>query len=317
MQLKHSHSICLIRSDDSGQANAGLYGNVGAYLAKGYAVVYAVETTTADTILRMNNSGIRAGKYIESNALTILDRNFIYSKERTRLEGRLLLETWKEIISKVSQSGKFKGIAAMGMPEPFFETTTNHQKLVEYEQLVSREFDGSFEAVCCYRQESVADLPLRHLISLLNSHQYAVTGVEKYSEWHAAKLFVMIVKGLEKTVGAATAKLMFESMKSVYKIDEQVIISRPEIFENALGKMFADSADAILDAIKREMIAAVLMGYSPPESHGIEQPISASAGPVFLLCPSCYWSATTILNWKPDFCPVCHNSAIRSIQLTK
>jgi hypothetical protein len=105
--------------------------------------------------------------------LTILDRNFIYSKDdRTKLEGHLLLETWKEIISKASQSGKFKGIAVMGMPQPFFETTANHQKLVEYEQLVSREFDGSFEAVCCYRQESVADLPLRHIISLLNSHQY-------------------------------------------------------------------------------------------------------------------------------------------------
>jgi rubrerythrin len=215
-----------------------------------------------------------------------------------------VLETWKTIISEASQKGKFNGIAVMGMPEPFFETI-NHQKLVEYEELVSREFDGSFEAVCCYMQRSVADLPLKYLISLLNSHQYIVTGVEEHSQWYHAKVLEMIGRGLEKTVGKKTSKLAFEAMKSMYKIDERTVIAQPAVFENALRKMFADSAETVLHAIKDEIMRDILF-----ESH----PNDINQVPVhFLICPSCHWSATTIVNWKPEFCPVCHHSAIRSV----
>lgn len=295
----YSHSICILHDNYS-----GLYGKVGSYLSAGYAVVYAVETSVADTIQRMNAAGIKAEKYVADNTLTILDRNSVYSQSRTRLEGRLVLETWKTIISETSQKGKFNGVAVMGMPEPFFETI-NHQKLVEYEELVSREFDGSFEAVCCYMQGSVADLPLKYLISLLNSHQYIVTGVEENTDWYHAKVLDLIGKGLEKTVGKKTSKLAFEAMKSMYKIDERAVIAQPAVFENAIRKMFADSAETVLHAIKDEIMKDILF-----ESH----PNDVQRVPVhFLLCPSCHWSTTTIANWKPEFCPVCHHSAVRSV----
>lgn len=308
--MKHSHSICVVTNDN----HPTLYGKVSSYLSKGYAVVYAVESSAvADTIQRMNDAGVRAANYIQDSALTVLNRNSVYSQSETNFESRLLLERWKAIISEVSQRGKFKGIAIMGMPEPFFETI-NHQKLVEYEELVSREFDGSFEAICCYRQESVADLPLKYLISLLNSHQYAVTDADEYSEWHPTNVLEMIIRGLEKTVGKKTSKLAFEEMKGMHKIDEMVVISQPGAFENVIRKMFADSADALLDAIKGEIIRDILFGQRScyPKSHDIEK-LSTSSN--FLLCPSCYWSATAIVNWKPDICPGCHNSVIRSVPL--
>lgn len=294
------HSICIVPHDNY----SGLYGKVSSYLSAGYAVVYAVETAVTDTVQRMSDAGIRAEKYINENTLTVLDRNSVYSQDRTRLEGRLVLETWKTIISEASQKGKFKGIAVMGMPEPFFETI-NHQKLVEYEELVSREFDGSFEAVCCYMQRSVADLPLKYLISLLNSHQYIVTGVE-HSQWYHAKVLEMIGKGLEKTVGKKTSKLAFEAMKSMYKIDERTVIAQPAVFENAIRKMFADSAETVLHAIKDEIMRDILF------EEDVKQ-LSAH----FLICPSCHWSATTIASWKPEFCPICHYSGVRSIPVTK
>ena len=28
----------------------------------------------------------------------------------------------------------------------------------------------------------------------------------------------------------------------------------------------------------------------------------------FLFCPSCYWCASAIGNWKPDSCPSCNNN---------
>jgi hypothetical protein len=258
----------------------------------------------------MNDAGIRVENYVADGALTVLDRNSVYSYNETKLEGRLLLERWKALISEVSQREEFKGIAIMGMPEPFFETA-NHQKLVEYEQLVSREFDGSFEAICCYTQRSFADLSLKYLVSLLNSHQYAVTAEEECSEWYPAKVLEMIKRGLEKTVGKKTSKLAFEAMKHMHKIDERMVISQPGAFENAMGRMFGDSAMTILDAIKGEILTDVLFGQRGyRKSRDIKQ---VPAGPNSLLCPSCHWSATALVNWKPDMCPVCQNSGITSV----
>lgn len=309
MELPHSHSICVVSHDNY----ASLYGKVNAYLSKGYAVVYAVEElAVTDTIQKMNDAGVRTTNYVDNNALTILDRNSVYSQDRTKLEGRLLLETWKEIISEVNQKGNFKGIAAMGMPEPFFETT-NHQKLVEYEQLVSKEFDGSIEAVCCYTQKSVTDLSLRHLVSLLNSHQYTVANVKENNEWHPTDLLEMIAKGLEKTMGKTTSKLALEAIKAMYKIDEKTLISQLEVFERGIKRTLADSAETIFDAIKSEIITSISFNQAHLQSRqGVEQ---VSAGPNFLICRSCHWSATAIGNWRPVICPVCHNNAVRSLPM--
>lgn len=305
--MAHSHSICVLQDN-----YATLYGKVSAYLSKGYAVIYAVESSPiTDTVQRMNNMGIRTENYIQDSSLTVLDRNYAYSQAETNFEGRLLLERWKTIISEAIQKAKFKGLAVMGMPEPFFETA-NHQKLVEYEELVCREFDGSLDAICCYRQRSVADLPLKHLVPLLHSHQYALTGIEEYSKWHAAKLFVPIIKGLEKTLGKPTAELTFEAMKSIHKVDERTAIFKPAAFENAIRKMFGHSADIIIDAIKGEIIRDISYAPNHSESYDIGR---AFTGLKFLLCPACYWSATAIFNRKPDVCPACGHSVINSASL--
>jgi hypothetical protein len=262
----------------------------------------------------MNDAGIRAENYIENNALTVLDRNSVYSQSKTNnFEGRLLLERWGHIISEVNQKKEknFKGIAIMGMPEPFFETI-NHQKLVEYEQLASKELDSSIEAICCYTRRSIADLSLKHLVALLNSHQCAITDLEEYNEGVSTDILEMVGRGLEKALGKTTSRIVFEGMRSVHKIDERIVNSQPQVFENVIRKVFSDSAGTILDAIKGEIITDILFGQrSYPKSGGTELLTPPSLNS--LLCPSCYWSATAIVNWKPEFCPVCHYSPIRSV----
>lgn len=302
--MKHSHSICVLTHENDGV----LYGKINAYLAKDYAVVYAVESSDVeDTVRRMSNAGIEPN-YIKEGGLTILNRNFVYSRSETNFEGRLLLERWKSILSEVK--GSFKGITVMGMPEPFFETV-NHQKLVEYEQLVCREFDGSFEAICCYTTRSIAELPLKYLISLLNAHQHVVKGVEESIEWHPTRILDIINRGFERTVGKKTSKVAFEAMKHLYKIDERMAISRPEVLEYAFRKMFADTTDTIIDTIKVEIIKEILFEHN----NGLQSHDVKVRNPHFLLCPSCHWSATAILDWKPDFCPICQRSVVRSVPL--
>lgn len=263
MNCQQQHSICVFENGNY----SGLYGKVDVYLSDGYSVVYAVEAApVADTIVhQMNSAGIEADDYIKKGSLTILDRNFAYSPAKTKLESRLLLESWRMLLSEVARKGAFKGLVVMGMPQPFFETM-NHQKLVEYEQLASREFDGSFEAICCYTQESIASLPLKFLIPLLNSHQSNVMSLTGYGEWRPVRVLELIIKGLEKTVGKANSRLVFQAMRHTYRISEGMVISHPGVFENVLRAMFADSASIILDAIKDEIIKDVSFTSRQSES---------------------------------------------------
>lgn len=266
MKQRHPHSICILEQDND---NRALYGKVHAYLSEGYSVVYAVEASAKDAIAQMNNAGIRAENYIDNNALTIIDRSSIYSQSKTNnFDGHLLLDKWKQIISEVNQkegtNSKFKSIALFGMPEPFFETM-NHQKLIEYEQLASKDFlreDGcnnnNMEAICCYTREEIAELSLAHVISLLNAHHHTLASTEEYYEWIPGNLLQMIGKGFERILGKRTSEVVFELLGNMYKIDETVLASQPIILENAIRKFFSASADLALDAVKREIVASVL-----------------------------------------------------------
>lgn len=239
-----------------------LYQKVNRYLSSGYAVIYGVESAgrTEDVIRNMANSGMEeVDGYIKSGALTVIDRNAIYSQQKTQFESEAQLGVWIGLVSDIKKrsKGQFRGIAAMGMPEPLFETR-NHQKLVDYEQFVSKQkFDVGLEAICCYMQKSVKDLSLGQLISLLSSHQYIVADTFGYNEWHATNIIEWVNKGLEKMLGRATCNLAFEAIKHIYTIDEGVVISQPEILEKAIKKMFVDSADLIMDAIKDEIIKEI------------------------------------------------------------
>jgi hypothetical protein len=213
----------------------------------------------------MVNFGIGVDAHAGSGALNVIDRNSIYSLEKTKFDGEALLDVWISLVSDLKK-GQFKGIAVMGMPEPFFETG-NHQKLVDYEQFVSKQqFDAGLEAICCYSQKSIKDLTLGHLISLSNSHQYSVADTFGYSEWHGTKIIEGLSKGLEKILGSHSSRLAFEAMRHMYKIDESAVISQPEILEKVITKMFADSAEMIVDVIKGEIIREIsFMPNNPSE----------------------------------------------------
>jgi hypothetical protein len=264
--LRHSHSICLI---PEGRYST-LYQKINGYLSNGYAVIYGVESGDTDKIIRkMANFGIGVDGYTGSGALSVIDRNSIYSLDKTNLEGKALFGVWISLVSDIRKGRQFKGIAAMGMPEPFFETR-NHQKLVEYEQFVSKQqFDPTLEAICCYSQKSVRDLPLAHLVSLSNSHQYSVSATFGYSEWCGTKIIEGLSKGLERMLGSHSSRLAFEAIRHMYKIDEGTVISQPEILEKVITKMFADSAEMIADVIKDEIVKKISF---VPENNNLLEP---------------------------------------------
>jgi hypothetical protein len=57
--------------------------------------------------------------------------------------------------------------------------------------------------------------------------------------------------GLEKMLGQEGADLVFKTLKLVYHMDEDEILSDPERFEGTLRRMLGVSADAIFKELSR------------------------------------------------------------------
>lgn len=57
---------------------------------------------------------------------------------------------------------------------------------------------------------------------------------------------------IDQSLGKETSDLIFKTLKLVYKIDEEVIVSNPELFEEKIRKMLGDSAaEAVIKAISK------------------------------------------------------------------
>lgn len=227
--------------------NHHFYEKIALYLSQGYAVVYVVENDVTQVVRNLSKTGIaEVEDYIESGALTIINADSFYSPSGTKLDYNVLLPQWQKVVSSISKKGKFKGIMAMGMPHPaFFDGKENQQKLVEYEEQVAKHYDNKIQIFCCYTEELVAKLPLSHLVRLLAAHQ-DIAG----SNQEARKIIDLIEEGLAKALGSETSTLVLRTLKLVYKIDRDCIISNPELFEEKIKRMFGEeTAGSVLRII--------------------------------------------------------------------
>ena len=229
------------------------YEKIALYLSQQYAVVYVVENDVTQVVRNLPKTGVmEVEDYIQSGALTIIDADSFYSPSGTRLDYNVLLSQWQKIISSVSRKGRFKGIVVMGMPHvAFFDGKENQRKLVEYEEQVAKHHDGKIQIFCCYTTERIARLPLSHLVRLLAAHQ-DIAGNQKV---HIADL---VEEGLVKAFGSETSILVLRTLKLVYKIDRDCIVSNPELFEEKVSRMFGEeTAGSVLRIIADSINAKI------------------------------------------------------------
>jgi hypothetical protein len=217
----------------------------------GYAVVYAAESDPTEIVMNMIRMEIEAENFIESGALSIIKRESLYSIQQTGLDAHNLLDSFHSIILKLKRSN-FKGIVAIGAADVFTDTN-NQQKLVEYEQIIGKKFNMPLETVCCYNSKSIDSLSLTHLILILNSHRCTIHDGWVYREWHIHRLTKVVGAGLDRSLGNMASKLVFQTLKLVYNLDGNSIIDQPQLFVDIIRKMFKNSADSILQAIKDEI----------------------------------------------------------------
>jgi hypothetical protein len=245
------------------------YEKVAQYLSEGYAVIYVVESDITKVVLNLSKAcSIEIEEYIEKGALTIIDANSFYSPSETRFDWEILVAQWQKAVSYVAKKGKFKRIMVMGMPHAaFFDSRENQQKLIEYEEQVARHYDGTLQVFCCYTKELVDKLPLGYLLRLLAAHQDNAIRSNSDNQrsfgtnnQNVRNMIELIEKGLTEGVGKETCALVFKTLKLIYKMDRDKIVSDPDAFEEKIRRILGkEAADPILKMIAEKIKAHVVI----------------------------------------------------------
>jgi hypothetical protein len=251
--MEHIHSLCFVEENES-KGYPELYDKINLYASKNYAVIYAVEADSNQTVRRMSQHGVEVETLVESGALTIVNRNAMYSMDETDTEGHALLDAWHLLMLKVKRRSNFGGILAIGTAESFFEQSVEHVRLVKYEEIIGKKFHIPLEAVCCYSANAIANLSLGELVAILNAHHSTIHNNCHYREWEPHMFIELAHKGIDHALGSDLSRLIFKTMKLCYKVDDTQIVSDPSLLERMLLKVMGkNAADVTLAHIKEEV----------------------------------------------------------------
>lgn len=240
------------KSDDSSNE---LFERIIQHISDGYAVVYVGEESETAVIEHFSARGIPIQEYIENGLLTIINRDAFYSPY---VPAKILLEQWDKLTANIEKKvgrGRFKGLVAMGMPaDSFFISELDNQQLVQYESLAAKKYDGNLEAMCIYTVEMLQKLPLRHIVSLLNSHQNTGHREGRLREWNTERGLEIFKRGLDCALGSNVTEMVLSTIIRDFEMNEEAMILHPDQFERKLAILFGKSAaDVIISQIKAEI----------------------------------------------------------------
>jgi DcmR-like sensory protein len=249
-----------------------LYRIINKFLSEDYAVIYAIEVEGIDipknqfvnhVYRKIRQSGLveDAEDYIQAGALRIIDAREIYSSELVG-DTTALLQKWMSIITDVRKS-KFKNIAIIAGGTKAFSDSNNQKRLVAYEQAVLETAKKlqSVHIICCYLKESLDQLQFAQLVSVTNAHDCNIIPVPSGMEsrrFPTSVILEAVVGGIEDILGKGSGRLIIQTMKAVYKIDENAIILNPSIFQEKLQKMLGNTSNIVLDSITNKIKETVL-----------------------------------------------------------
>jgi len=254
--VKNSHCICVVGSNSGLDSwRLAIFKKILHHISDGYAVVYVGEENEATALEEFSKIGFTIQNYIQKGLLTIISRDIFYSPF---IPSKILLEQWNKIFASIEKKagrGAFRGFVAIGMPaDSFFLSEADNQQLVRYESLAAKKYDGSLEAMCIYTSNMLEKMPLRYVISLLNSHQNTCHKDGKLREWNCARGLSMIKRGLDSALGSNVTELVLPIIMRDFGLVEDAAILHPDQFERKLEILLGVSgANLVIDHIKKEI----------------------------------------------------------------
>jgi hypothetical protein len=180
----------------------------------------------------------------------VTDANSIYESAAT---GKSIVDLWKSNVKQTQEKLQgIKGTMIFSAPDLYFKNV-EHDTFMKFEEAMGRTFSNNTSMVCWYLEKWSSDLSLASIIKVLTSHKYTIHSTWKYKQWTNDEIIDTISKGIDKALGEGSAVLLFQTMKSRYKLDKDVVVSRPLVFEGILKRVVEESAD-VIDSIRKEFV---------------------------------------------------------------
>ena len=145
----------------------------------------------------------------------------------------------------------------LNSPDPFFKRD-KYDVFMKFEEEVGKTLPKNVGLLCWYKKKWLNSLSLTHTIHVLADHKYSIHSEWKYKEWDTNKIIDLVGKGIDKNLGEGSSILLFQAMKSAYKLNQDAIAYRPAIFEETLKRLLGrDDANSVIYSMFEEIIQEV------------------------------------------------------------
>jgi len=251
-----------------------LYQMSNKYLQSGYSVLYTAESLPnekdkAKVVENIQNAtnidddnSDNTQNNISKGLLCVINSDTIYKDNRSgRYIVDFLLSNVSDMQRKSSQQQqKTKGTMIFNAPDPFFNRE-KYDVFIEFEEQIGKRLSHDVGLLCWYKKKWLNNLSLSYIISVLAHHKHTIHSNWKYKQWDANKIIDVVSKGIDNNLGEGSAVLLFQTLKSAYKLKQDTIVSKPDLFEerlkHVLGKVDANS---VINSIFEEIIKEVEFG---------------------------------------------------------
>jgi hypothetical protein len=228
----------------------------------------------------MEKMGIKVSPYIDQGAFRVFNGGSLYRSQdmMTTTTGNEPLEDilCSLLTGIVKNAGGHKGIVGMIMPElllpPYTVNKTNHhENILLYERVINKKVSNHninrqfAEVICFYNSSSINSFPLGYIILALNEHRYTIHKDWIHREWYPQKIINIIKNSMDENLGNGASDLILKTLKLIYKVNENEIVSYPHTFEEDLNKLLGmQQSKKILDSIRSHIIQEII--FSSEES---------------------------------------------------
>ena len=234
-------------------------------LENGYGVLYAAESLpnerdkakVTESIQNASNTD-DVKNNISKGLLTVIDSETTY---KDNAGGRYIVDFLLSNVSQIQRNlrqEKTKGAVIFNAPDPYF-SRGKYDAFMDFEGEMTKTLPNYVGILCWYKRGWLNKLSLAHAISILADHKYTIHNTDwQYKQWNTTKIIDVISKGIDNNLGEGSSTLLFQTMKSAYKLKQDAIINTPITFEEVLRKLLGkDDANPVISSIIEEIIKEV------------------------------------------------------------
>ena len=232
------------------------------YLQNGYSILYTAEFVPnekdkAKVVENIRNANTEQAENVQNNIskglLEVIDSDTLYKDDAA---GKDIVDFLLSNISRMKQKSQHvtKGAMIFNAPDPFF-SHDKYDVFMDFEEKIDKALPNDIGLLCWYKPRWLNKFSLAYIISLLVHHKCTIDKEWEYKEWDTSKIIDVVSKGIDNNLGEGSSILLFQTMKSAYKLNQDAIVYRPTIFEETLKKLLnKDDANSVINSIFEEII---------------------------------------------------------------